>query len=79
MPPDQLRQAYNAQPFQPFIIHMADGREVAVEHRGFMSIAPSGRYTIVVKPDDSHEVIDLILVSSLEFRAKANGSRKKPK
>jgi hypothetical protein len=79
MPPDQLRQAYAAQPFKPFVIHMADGRDIAVEHREFMSIAPSGRYTIVVRPDDSYEVIDLILVSSLEFAARPNGSRKKRK
>jgi hypothetical protein len=75
MPPDQLRQAYNAQPFKPFIIHMADGRSAAVDHREFMSIAPSGRYTIVVRPDDSYELIDLLLIASLEF-TKANGRKK---
>ncbi len=79
MPPDQLRLAYNAQPFKPFIIRMADGRDITVEHREFMTIAPSGRFTIVVRPDDSYEVIDLILVASLEYPARSNGSRKKSK
>lgn len=31
---DQIRTLYDAQPFQSFVIHMADGRQVPVEHHG---------------------------------------------
>ena len=69
-----LRNAYNRQPFQPFVIHQADGREVPVPHRDFMLTVPSGRRIIVVKPDDSWNVIDLLLVTDLEFKpALTNG------
>jgi hypothetical protein len=29
---EQVRNLYNAQPFQPFVIHLADGRHVPVRH-----------------------------------------------
>lgn len=71
---EQVRAAYNNQPFQPFVIHLADGREILVPHRDFMLTVPSGRTIIVVKPDDSWNVIDLLLVTDLEFKpALTNG------
>jgi hypothetical protein len=65
---EQVRAAYNRQPFQPFVIHLADGREVAVFHREFMLTVPSGRTIVVVQPDDTTNIIDLLLVTDLEFR-----------
>ena len=44
---EQMRDAYTAQPFRPFTIHLADGREIPVDHPEFIMAAPSGR-TIVV-------------------------------
>ena len=71
---EQLKAAYDSQPFQPFVIHLADGREVPVVHREFMITAPSGRTVVVMKPDESVNIIDLLLVSDLEFKAvPANG------
>jgi hypothetical protein len=71
---EQLRNAYNRQPFQPFVMHLADGREVPVLHREFMMTAPSGRTVIVQQPDDSWNVIDLLLATDLEFKpALTNG------
>ena len=77
MGPEQIRSAHRAQPFKPFVIHMGDGRHVSVNHPDFMAFSPTGRYAIVYKPDESHEEIELFLVTSLEFPAKPNGSRKK--
>jgi hypothetical protein len=74
---EKIRDVYNAQPFQPFIIHLADGREIPVHHRDFMATAPSGRTLIVYQPDDSHNIIDLLLVTDLEVPARINGSRKR--
>ena len=72
---DQLRNVYNAQPFQPFVIHLADGREVPVVHRDFIMTVPSGRTVIVVQPDDTVNIVDLLLVTDLEIKPSANGSR----
>jgi hypothetical protein len=48
-----------------------------VHHRDFMATAPSGRTLIVYQPDDSHNIIDLLLVTDLEVPARTNGSRKR--
>ena len=68
---EQMRNLYDAQPFQPFVIHLADGREFAVPHREFMMFSTSGRTIVVSRPDDSFEILDLLLVTSLEVRAKS--------
>lgn len=76
---EQIRAAYQAQPFLPFIIHLVDGRNIPVQSREFISPAPSGRSLLVWQPDDSFNVIDLLLVTDLEFKARQNGSGKRRK
>lgn len=73
----KLREFYDAQPFQPLVMHLADGRSIKVLHREFMSFAPSGRTVVVHQPDDRMNVIDVMLVTDLEV--KANGSRRRNK
>jgi hypothetical protein len=65
---EQVRAAYDNQPFQPFVMHLADRREIAVPHREFMMTAPNGRTVVVTRPDSSINVIDLLLVTDLEFK-----------
>ena len=72
---EQLRLAYNATPFKPFVLHLADGREILVRHPEFVAIFKSGRTVIVTQPDDSYNVIDLLLVTDIEFK---NGRRRQP-
>jgi hypothetical protein len=64
---EQLRNLYNAQPFRPFVIHLADGRAIPVNHREFIMSVPSGRTLIVAQPDDTVDIIDLLLVTDLEL------------
>jgi len=73
---DQIRNAYNAQPFQPFVIHLADGREVPVVSRESIMAAPSGRTVVVCQSDDRVNIIDMPLITDLEFRRQSNGKRK---
>ncbi len=63
---EQLRQMHQARPFQPFRIHMADGRHLDVGHPEFRAYPPSGRTVMAARADESFEVIDLLLVTSLE-------------
>jgi hypothetical protein len=74
---DKIRAFYDAQPFQPFVIHMADGRQVPVHHPDFMAAAPSGRTVTVYQPDDTLNVIDLLLVTDLEAKRPSNGARRR--
>ena len=64
---EQLRKAHQAQPFRPFTIHTADGRQFHVPHRDFLSMSPTGRTVVVYGSDDACDIIDLLLVGSLEL------------
>ncbi|MBI3838981.1 MAG: hypothetical protein HY288_13755 [Planctomycetia bacterium] len=74
---EQIRSIYEGQPFRPFVIHLADGREVPVHHRDFIMSVPSGRTLFVCQPDDTVNIIDLLLVTDLELKPVSNGSRKR--
>ena len=68
----KVKELYEAQPFRPFTVCLADGRKIPVRHKEFVALSPSGRTMIVYQPDDSHDIIDILLVTSLEVR---NGRR----
>ena len=74
MTKEQIRSLYNAVPFEAFRVHMANGRSVDVPHPDFMHLSPTGRRLIVDKPNDSFEVIDILLVTSVETFPK-NGAK----
>ena len=69
---EDLRHLNDAQPFHPFVMHLADGRAVPVQHHDFVMISPSGRMAIVYQPDDSFNIIDLRLVTDLEVKGNGN-------
>jgi hypothetical protein len=74
---EKVRDFYNARPFLPFVMHLADGREVFVGHPECLATAPSGRTVTVYQPDDSLNVVDLLLVNGMEVRPATNGRGKK--
>lgn len=74
---EQLRAAYHAEPFRPFVLHLADGRQIPVHHHEFIMTVPSGRTIVVAQPDDAVNIIDLLLVTDLEFKPKRNGGPKR--
>jgi hypothetical protein len=74
---ERLKELYESQPFRPFVIHLADGRAVPVHHRDFIMAVPSGRTIIVAQPDDTVNIIDLLLVTDVELKAGRNGAGKK--
>lgn len=73
---EQLKQAWKADPFRAFVMHLADGRDIAVKHRDFLMLSPSGRTVIVYQPDESFNIVDLLLVTDLEF---SNGKSRRAK
>ena len=68
---ERFRDLYSSQPFRSFIIHMADGRDLTVHHREFIALGPSGRTVLLYQPDESFNVIDLLLVTDLEVKGAA--------
>ncbi len=69
---DNLRKLHCAEPFRPFRVHLADGRHFDIHHPEFLAYTPKGRTAIIMRLDDSFEIINLLLVSSLEV---LNGKR----
>lgn len=68
MTTEQFQATLHQNPFQPFIIRMADGRAFEVLHRDFVSRSPSGRTVIVHHENENYSVLDLLLMSELEFQ-----------
>jgi hypothetical protein len=63
---EQLRHAHQAQPFSPFALYLADGKSFEVPHREFLSYS-DGRTAIVHEAGGNWNVVDLLLVTRLEF------------
>lgn len=74
---EQVRAAYDAQPFQPFILHLADGRQIPIKSREFILPPPTGRTIVVYLPDKAFHIIDLLLVTDLEFAVPTNGGKRR--
>ena len=70
---EQLRKAHDARPFVPFVFHLADGRGIPVRSREFLLGMRSVRTVDVQQPDGRRNVIDLLLVTDLEFEGPRDG------
>lgn len=74
---EQLKNVYDAKPFCPFNLHLADGRKIAVRHRDFILAAPKGRTFIVAEPDGRFHILDLLMVTDLELMPVASNRARK--
>jgi len=64
---DDLRHAYQARPFRPFSIRVADGREYQVDHPEFLSFSTTGRTIVVSTPKDLHGIIGTAMITSIHL------------
>jgi hypothetical protein len=71
---ERLREVNEALPFQPFVIHLADGKEIPVHHREFMMTVPRGRTVVVCQPDGRLKFLDILMITNLEIRPELNGT-----
>ena len=74
---EQLKLAHSAAPFRPFTIRMADGRAFPVTHPEFMSRSPSGRTVVVQHGNDITSILDLLLMTEIEYDAPTTKSVKR--
>jgi hypothetical protein len=75
---EQLRKMHQARPFEPFVIYLADGRSLDVDHPELLGFTPSGRTFGVGMPDETIEIVDLLLVTSLKPKSNASSRKSKP-
>ncbi len=73
MTSEKIREACKAQPFRPFRLHLGSGRVLNVRHPEFVAVSPSGRTAAIYGPRDELEIIDILMVQSIEYRR--NGRR----
>lgn len=65
---EQIRMLHRAQPFLPFVIHLADGDDIQVLHPEFLAIAPSERELLVFHKDGSYDIINVMLVTAVKVK-----------
>jgi hypothetical protein len=70
----QIRSMLRAAPFQPFDIYLADGRSLTVRHPEMVAVTGGGRTIGVATDDETIEIVDLLLVTSL--KPHSNGAAK---
>jgi hypothetical protein len=70
MTAQEFRSVFEALPFRPFTVHLADGREIAVRHQDYTLLSPTGRTLIVYEDDDSFQVLDLMLATGVQVNGK---------
>jgi hypothetical protein len=66
MSTDAVRDALHKQPFQPFIIWLADGRSVYVAHLDFVAVSPR-RVHVISPVDESVSWLEPLLIVSIDF------------
>jgi hypothetical protein len=71
---EQMRRLYQAHPFRPFVVHMADGHEIPVVSPEFISFTPS---VIIHHGKDAFDIVDLLLVTSLKVQDKEDTRRRR--
>jgi hypothetical protein len=70
-----VREALHRQPFEPFVIRLADGRGLPVSHPDFVAVGT--RRVVVVAEDDSTSMVDSLLIVSLDTLPKKTGGNGK--
>ena len=70
---ESLRRIVKRQPFEPFTIHMNDGRALRVTHPDFVLLPPHWRSTelVVAFPDGTWDFVYVRNISSVRSKGKA--------
>ncbi len=75
MSPDAVKKFMHATPWQPFTLHLADGRKIHVPHPDFISITRAGRTLLVTTVDEDFEMIDVFLILSIKSKASQKSAK----
>ena len=74
---EKLRALRRAQPFQPFVILLNDGRKIPVTHPEWMKATEEGGTVAVLQKDDSASMFKTSMVKEIKVRAFRRGERAK--
>jgi hypothetical protein len=65
---NDIRQRLLAQPFLPFVVHTADGREYNVPTPDHAHVYPSGGRVSIFTDDDLEYILPGLVISGLKIR-----------
>ena len=74
---EQIRTAMHRAPFTPFTIRLVDGRSFTVDHPDFVSVPRTDRGRDLVIHDERTNLIDLLMVVSVDFADQSAGGSAK--
>lgn len=63
-----IRDRLAAQPFQPFVVHTADGREYDVPTHDHAHVSPGGGRVSIWAGDETEYILPALLISGLKVR-----------
>jgi hypothetical protein len=66
-----LKEVRDATPFQPFDVHLSDGRAIPVITADHLFFVPNSEEFIIVPPDGGVHILDLCQVTSIPRKPKA--------
>jgi hypothetical protein len=69
-----IRQRLAAEPFLPFVVHTADGREYVVPTPDHAHVYPSGGRVSIYTDDDYEYILPALLISGLKVQANGQGA-----
>jgi hypothetical protein len=72
-----IREALHKQPFEPFVIRLADRRSLPVPHPDFVAVTP--RRIVVVEENGSWSVVEPLLIVTLDYDAAKKGGNGSPR
>jgi hypothetical protein len=67
-----LRDALHKQPFEPFLMRLADGRSLSVPHPDFVAVSKR-RVVVIDAQTEATSHIEPLLIVSLEFQGAQAG------
>lgn len=67
MTKEAINNPLDAQPFQPFALRLTDGRLISVPHPDFIVLSQGGRTAVIMGEGEDFSIVDLGLVTALEF------------
>ncbi len=70
---DGIRAVVEKTPFVPFTARMTSGTRIPVPHPDFAILSPSGRRLVVMREDESLEILDTLMIEAIEHPAGTNG------
>src|ERR1700730_17739307 len=61
-----IREALHRQPFRPFSLRLADGREISVPNTDFVALSQR-RVVVINHQDESTSILEPLLIVSVEY------------